>query len=108
MRSRRGSLRCPPLRSDARLEPLRRGAATFQRVAVQTERAGADGGDVRQPARDGQVLREVNELVRVSEGAMEEERGRDGERRKDSGHQARPEADSSNAPAPISITTVMA
>jgi hypothetical protein len=41
----------PEPRSEARLDPLRRGAATFQRVAVEAERARADGGDVKQPAR---------------------------------------------------------
>jgi hypothetical protein len=35
-----------------RLDSLRRRAATFERVAVQTERAGADGCDVNQAARD--------------------------------------------------------
>jgi len=40
---------------------------------------------VKQSARDGQVLHEVNELVRISEGAVKDERGRNGECRKDSG-----------------------
>jgi hypothetical protein len=58
---------------------------------------------VEQPARDGQVLQEVNGLVRIAEGAVKDERGRNGKRGEDPGHQARPEADDQQGSTPKNL-----
>lgn len=50
---------------------------------VQADRAGAEGGDLKQPAGDAHVLEEVNELILVGDAAMEEGRRRQTEAEED-------------------------